>query len=128
MKNFLWNMFANIKNGQIAKRKFIIQKRKKICEDFLQIMWNEGFISGYSVDLKDSNQLKIYLKYYNEKPAISNIKLISKPSRRIFWSVKQIWKIDSEKNFIIFSTSKGLMTTLNCKKYKIGGEPFVLIF
>jgi small subunit ribosomal protein S8 len=117
-------MFANIKNGQLAKRSFIFQERKKICEAFLKILWDEGFILGYTVE---SNKLKIYLKYNSEQPVINSIKLISKPSRRIYYSVKQIWKIDSSKSLIIFSTNKGLKSINDCKKLKIGGEPFISI-
>jgi len=127
MKNYLWNMFANIKNGQLTKRSFIYQTRKKICESFLKILWQEGFILGYKIDSKDPNLLKIFLKYYNDRPAINSLKVISKPSRRIYFSSKQIWKIDSSKSFIIFSTSKGLKTLLDCKKLKIGGEPVIVV-
>jgi small subunit ribosomal protein S8 len=127
MKNYLWNMFSNIKNGQLAKRSYIYHTRKKICESFLKIMWDEGFILGYKIDLIDSNKLKIFLKYKNGKPAINSIKLITKPSKRIYWSINQIWKIDSNKNFIIFSTNKGLKSIIDCKKIKIGGEPFIVI-
>jgi small subunit ribosomal protein S8 len=127
MKNYLWNMFANLKNGQLAKRNFIYQTRKKICENFLKILWDEGFITGYTIDSKEPNKLKIFLKYKNGRPVINSIKLITKPSKRVFWSVKQIWKIDSSKNFIIFSTSKGLKSLVDCKKFKIGGEPFITI-
>jgi small subunit ribosomal protein S8 len=127
MKNYLWNMFANIKNGQLTKRSFIYQTRKKICESFLKILWQEGFILGYKIDSKDPNLLKIFLKYRGGRPAINSLKVISKPSRRIYFSSKQIWKIDSNKSFIIFSTSKGLKTILDCKKLKIGGEPVIVI-
>lgn len=127
MKNYLWNMFANIKNGQLARRNFIHQTRKKICEAFLQVLWDEGFILSYKIDSSNPNKLKIFLKYNNKKPVINNIKLISKPSKRIYWSLNQIWKIDSGKNFIIFSTNKGLKSIVNCKKLKIGGEPFITI-
>jgi small subunit ribosomal protein S8 len=127
MKNFLCNMFANLKNGQLAKRSFIYQTRKNICESFLKIMWDEGFILGYSIDVKNSSKLKIFLKYKNGKPVINNIKLISKPSKKVYWSINQIWKIDSSKIFIIFSTSKGLKTIIDCKKLNIGGEPCIII-
>jgi small subunit ribosomal protein S8 len=127
MKNYLWNMFANIKNGQLTKRSFIFQTRKKICESFLKILWQEGFILGYKIDSKDPNLLKIFLKYKSKRPAINSLKVISKPSRRVYFSSKQIWKIDSSKSFIIFSTSKGLKTILDCKKLKIGGEPVIVI-
>ena len=121
-------MFTNIRNGQLAKRSFIYQKQKKLCEAFLKILWNEGFIIGYKISKKDNNSIKIFLKYNNDgKPAINNIKLITRPGRRVYYSIKQIWKIDSSKNFIIFSTNKGLKTINSCKKLKIGGEPFILI-
>ena len=120
-------MFANLKNGQLAKRNYIYQTRKNICEAFLKLLWNEGFILGYIIDSNDPNKLKIFLKYKNEKPVINSIKLISKPSKRIYWSIDQIWKIDSSKNFIIFSTNKGLKTIVDCKRLRIGGEPFIVI-
>jgi small subunit ribosomal protein S8 len=120
-------MFANLKNGQLAKRNCIYQTRKNICEAFLKLLWNEGFILGYIIDSNDPNKLKIFLKYKNGKPVINSIKLISKPSKRIYWSIDQIWKIDSSKNFIIFSTNKGLKTIVDCKRLKIGGEPFIVI-
>ena len=128
MKNFLWNMFANIKNGQLAKRNFIVQKRKKICESFLKILWNEGFIIGYQINSNDLNKLKIFLKYKNNKPVINSIKLVSSPGRKIYYSINQIWKIDSSKSFIIFSTSKGLKSITECKKLNLGGEPFIIIY
>jgi small subunit ribosomal protein S8 len=120
-------MIANLKKGQLAKRNFIFNNRKKICESFLQILWNEGFILGYKIDSKNDNTIKIFLKYKDGKPVINSIKFISKPSRRVYYSIKQIWKIDSSKSFIIFSTNKGLKSITECKKLKIGGEPCIII-
>jgi len=127
MKNHLWNMFANIKNAQLARQSFLIQKKISICESFLKILWNEGFILGYKLDAKDNTRLKVFLKYQKNKPAINSLKSISKPGRRVYYSIKQIWKINSNKSFIIFSTNQGLKTIADCKKLGIGGEPFISI-
>jgi small subunit ribosomal protein S8 len=127
MKNYFWNMLANIKNGHTSKRNVIFQGRKKICEAFLKILWVEGFIAGYKINEKNVKQIKIFLKYNTNKPAINSIKFVSKPSRRIYYSTKQIWKIDSNKLFIVFSTNKGLKTILECKKLNIGGEPYIAL-
>lgn len=127
MKNHFWNMLANIKNGQLARRSFIYQKKKKSCEAFLKVLWNEGFIIGYKTSRKNKDITKIFLKYNNGNPVINNIKLITKPSKRIYYSVKQIWKIDPDKTFMIFSTDKGFKTIYNCRKLKLGGEPFVIL-
>lgn len=128
MKHYFYNMIANIKNGQLTGRSFILQKQKKICKSFLNILWNEGYILGYKNYKNNSNTIKIFLKYNQEgKPAINSLKLISKPGQRINYSIKQIWKINSNKTLIIFTTNKGLLSLVDCKKLKIGGEPLVII-
>lgn len=120
-------MFANIQNGQLAKKSFVIQQQKNICESFLDILWDEGFILGYKLSKKNPTEFKIFLKYNKNKPVIQKIKCVSKPGSRIHYTAKQIWKIDSSKIFIIFSTNQGLKTIINCKKLNIGGEPFIII-
>ena len=128
MKNYLWNLFASLKNGQIAKKSVITSPKKNICESFLKILWDEGFISGYRVSSVNDNQLEIFLKYTkNGIPAINSMKFLSKPGQRLYYSSKQIWKLDSSKTFIIFSTSHGLKSINECKKNRLGGEPLVII-
>ena len=121
-------MFANIKHGQIVRQSFISQRSKKICESFLKILWREGFITGYQKYKKNPNVIKIFLKYKNGNPVINNINIITRPGRRIYCNIKQIWKINNTSNScIIFSTNKGLKTLEECKKLRIGGEPFIFI-
>lgn len=128
MKNYLWNMFANIKNGQMAKKSVILEFRKNMNESFLKILWDEGFISGYRVFAQNDKKIEIFLKYTRTgKPVINSLKCLSKPGQRIYYSAKQIWKLDSSKTFIVFSTTQGLKTITQCKKEKIGGEPLVVI-
>ena len=120
-------MITNIKNGQLAKRNYLYQKKTKLCESMLKILWDQGYILGYKTS-KNKRNLKIFLKYLiNGEPSINNLKFISKPGRRIHYSIKQIWKINSAKTFIVFSTNKGLKTILDCKKQKTGGEPILVI-
>jgi ribosomal protein S8 len=127
MKNYLYNIIANIKTGQLNRRTFIFNRKKNFCESFLNILWDEGYILGYKIELKNSNRIKIFLKYKNSKPTINSIKFLSTSSRRLYYSVKEIWKLDSSKSCIIFSTTKGLKSIIECKKLKIGGEPFIII-
>lgn len=120
-------MFSNIKNGQLANQSYIRQRRKKIIEKLLKILWDEGFILGYSVSSLDKNFLKIFLKYKNGQPVIKTINVISKPSRRIYCSAKQLWKLDSTTQLIIISTNKGLKSCSECKKLNLGGELLISI-
>lgn len=121
-------MFISIKNGQITKKNSVVGPRKNICESVLKVLWNEGFILSYQVSSTNNRNIKIFLKYAkNKTPAINSINFVSKPGNRIYYSAKQVWKLDSSKIFIIFSTSNGLKSINECKKDKIGGEPLVVI-
>lgn len=127
MNNKVCNMISNIKNSQLVNKTFVLQKRKKVCEQILNLLWNEGFILGYKIVKKNPSKIKIFLKYHNGYPVINFIKVISKPSLRVYYSLKKIWKLDSSQGVIIISTSKGFMSNSDCKKQKLGGEPFILI-
>lgn len=118
-------MFITIQNGQLAKKRYVLQTKKKNCELILNFLWEKGFILGYKN--LHSNQIKIFLKYYKGNPVVNKFKLVSKPSRRVYYSLNQLWKINSGKYFLIISTNLGLKSLKDCKKCKIGGEPFVLI-
>jgi small subunit ribosomal protein S8 len=125
-------MFANINNGQLAKRSFVLHPKKKICEKFLDVLWNEGFILGYknyfkTVKTYKKDITKIFLKYKNGKPVINLIKPITKPGRRVYFTAKQIWKMNSKNTLVVFSTNKGLRTLNDCKKLKIGGELYIIL-
>lgn len=119
-------MLNNIKIGQLAKKHSITVQRTKFCESMLKTLWNEGFILGYRV-ISDTSKLKIFLRYSKlGKPIITSLQFLSKPGKKIYLSSKQIWKINS-KAFLIISTNKGLKSINECKKFKIGGEPIVVI-
>ena len=120
-------MIANIKNGQLAKKAYINQVQKKTCEAVLNILWNEGFISGYKISKGKPNVLKIFLRYKNTKPVINTINVLSKPSLKVYYSLKQLWKLDSSKGIIIISTNKGFMSLNEFKQRKLGGEPIIIV-
>lgn len=96
--------------------------RKSICE----ILKREGFIRDYRV-LKDSRQgkLRLYLKYSADKlktPAITNLKKISKSGLRIYKKSEDLPEVLGGRGIAIISTSKGVLTDSECRKYNIGGE------
>lgn len=127
MKTNLFNLVANIKNGQLAKKAYIYFKKTPLCESVLNALWDEGFILSYKISSKNPNMLKIFLKYKNKKSTINSIKVISKPSLRIYYSIKQLWKLDSTKGIIFISTNNGIMSLDECKKKNLGGEPFIMV-
>jgi len=127
MTNTLWNIFTDLKNAQLSRRNFMYYPKTRLIVNFLNILWNEGYILGYKVCNLNSNLLKIFFKYKNKNSTMNSLKLVSKPSRPVYYSLSQLYKLDSKKIQIIVSTSKGLMTINECKQVQTGGKLLFII-
>jgi small subunit ribosomal protein S8 len=114
----LSNLFSKINNGYLSKKTKIIQHNSKQSINILNILIKEGFIKSYK--LTKQNQLNIYLKYKQNQPIINQIKRLSKPSRRIYFKNKDLYK--KMNGFYILSTSIGILTDVQAKKLNVGGE------
>ena len=123
--NSLNDMLTKIKNAQFSKKLFIVQEKIKNCEECLKLLWTNGLILGFKT-LK--GKLIIYLKYISSKPAINFIRMMRKHNKKIYLSVKQIWKLAlNNSKFCLITTNKGLKSLKECKKANIGGRLLVII-
>jgi len=127
MKKKFWDFVSIINNGQLSKKLTVKFKKKKSCERLLNILWDEGYILGYKISKNNPSMIVVYLKYNNNLPSINKIKIISKSSLRVYYSVKQLWKLKENQGLIILSTTQGLLSINSCKKFGIGGEPILII-
>lgn len=116
-----------IKNNQKINKSIIYILYQKNHVIFLNFLWDNNLISGYKSIKKQKKIIKIFLKYINFLPAIINYKILSKPKKRFYLNIKQLWKIKTNKGIFIISTSKGLQSLIDCKKNHVGGEPLIYI-
>ena len=122
MSFFLCKMLVNLKNAQKSKNSFMVHRKTSLCSQVLNILWDANLILGYKVNNKNQNYLVIFLKYNQNEPVITKLENISLPSRRVYLSVKEIWKLDSNLGLFIFATNKGVLSSKCCKRLNIGGE------
>jgi small subunit ribosomal protein S8 len=109
-------------SSQKFKKKFLIYPKTKQSLKFVFILKKEGFILGFNIfrfELQDF--IKIFLKYFNFLPVVLKLKIISKPSKRIFLSAKSISKITLNR-LLILHTNRGLLTNKQSQCLNIGGE------
>ena len=124
------DMIARIKNAQLRNHKVITLPSSKFKVKLADVLKNEGFIIDYKIESKKSNTLDllINLKYNQGSPVISTIERVSKPGRRIFSSAQSLPKINNGLGIAIISTSKGVMTDIDARKQKLGGEIICKVF
>ena len=123
------DMLTRIRNSQIRNLKKVQIPSSKFKVKIAEVLKNEGYIIDYNVskDEKKPN-LEINLKYNFGNPVISTIERISKPGRRIFSSAASLPKINNGLGIAIVSTSKGVMTDIDARKQKLGGEIICKVF
>ena len=124
------DMIARIKNAQLRNHKVIKLPSSKFKTKIAEVLKNEGFIIDYKIESKESNtyDLLINLKYNSGSPVISTIERISKPGRRIFSSAESLPKINNGLGIAIISTPKGVMSDIDARKQKVGGEIICKVF
>lgn len=116
-------LFTSLKNAQQNKKKFILQPNTNTNKLFLNFLWNNGLIFCYLVNGK---KIKIYLKYLNTKPTINSLKNILKSRKNVDFSAKQLFKLNSNKFYLILTTC-GIKPLIECKNKNLGGKPFLII-
>ena len=93
-------------------------------------MKTEGYIKDFYLESNDNNKkiIKVNLKYFEGTPVIKEIKRISKPGRRVYSRATSIPKIQNGLGMAIISTSQGVMSDIEARKNKIGGEVICKVF
>ncbi len=123
------DMLARIKNSQVRNHKKVQLPSSKFKVKIIEVLKSEGYIIDFKVDNDEKKpNLEINLKYNFGNPVISNIERISKPGRRIFSSAESLPKINNGLGIAIVSTPKGVMTDVDARKQKIGGEIICKVF
>lgn len=124
MTDPLGDMLTRIRNGSMARFEKVDMPFSNIKANIAKVLKEEGFIKNFKV-VKDMGHsaIRIYLKYDGgSKSVISEIKRISKPSRRIYVRHDEIPKVMQGLGIAILSTSKGIMADKTARETRIGGE------
>ncbi len=123
------DMIARIKNAQMRNHKTVELPSSNFKIKISNILKSEGYILDYKTNSETSKSiLLIHLKYHSGNPVISTIERVSKPGRRIFSRAESLPKINNGLGIAIISTPKGVMTDIDARKQKVGGEIICKVF
>ena len=123
------DMLTRIKNSQMRNHKNVKLPSSKFKIKIAEVLKSEGYIIDFNVnDDEKKPNLEINLKYSSGNPVISSIERVPKPGRRIFSSAESLPKINNGLGIAIVSTPKGVMTDIDARKQKIGGEIICKVF
>ncbi len=122
------DMLTRIRNVLPRGKKEVVVPLSKMKVRLAEILQQEGYIASYSVSEK-KRELKLVLRYLpSGRPAITNLRRISKPGRRVYASYDKLPRVLNGLGIAIISTSQGVMTDSEARRRKIGGEVICYIY
>lgn len=117
------DLLIRIKNAHMARHNEVLVPFSKIKLNIAKILEQEGYIESAEVsDSKPFAEIAIKLRYVGKMPAVTEVRRLSKPGRKLYAPAKDIPRALGGYGITIVSTSKGVMTDKDARKQNIGGE------
>ncbi len=114
------DMLTRIRNAERAGKKHMRIPYSKMKHAVLQVFEKNKFVNEIKIETEGSfKELSFEL---TGKGNALQIDRISKPGQRIYVSAKEIPAVLNGLGICVISTSKGVMSGLEAKKQKLGGE------
>jgi len=129
MQDPISDMIARVKNAQSRGHKEVLLDASKIKLGICKVLESEGYIKKVElVGEQPKQEIKITLKYFEDLPVIKEFDRASKPGLRKYFSFDQIPSVKGGLGTAIMTTSKGIITSDQAKKEKVGGELICTVF
>ena len=123
------DMLTRVRNAAQAKNKRVDMPVSKLKTEIARILKEAHFIQDYKV-LDDGRHgvLRLYMRYYEDRPVIRHLQRVSRPGRRIYRSSSDLPKVRGGLGIAIVSTSRGMMTDRQARAQNVGGEVMALVW
>ena len=125
------DMITRMRNAQKAGliKVLLYKPTSQLCINILYELKQQGFIENYTVNFLKNRQTVVFLKLNSVGlPVMQNIRIISKPGRRVYIKNKHLWNIKQGQGIFILSTPHGIMSHIYAKLNNYGGEILLQIY
>jgi len=115
---------TKIRNAVRAKHQVVDIRASRMIEQILHVLRQEGFIRSYKAvgERAAGRAFRVYLRYSNKRPAMTQLIRVSKPGKREYRRAKTLPRVLSGLGLAVISTSKGVMTEREAFRQRMGGE------
>ena len=123
------DMLTRIRNAGMARQRRVDMPVSKLKTQIARLLKENHYIHDYKL-LDDGKHgvLRLYLKYFQDKPVIRELKRVSTPGLRKYVGVQEIPRVRNGLGVAILSTSRGLMSDREARQARTGGELVALVW
>jgi small subunit ribosomal protein S8 len=123
------DMIIRIKNANHSHGSSVLIPYSRLCLVILEKLVSEGFITSViKRNRKGKRFIEVFLTYIDKKPRVSDVKRISKLSRRVYMKAQDLRPVRHGFGRLIVSTPKGIFTGKEAREKNLGGEALFSIW
>ena len=123
------DLLTRIRNAVMVGKNEITVPSSKLKVTVAEQLKKAGYVTGVKVEsAKPRDILVVTINKLGENSTINEIKRLSKPGRRVYVSADEIPKVKSGRGVVLVSTSKGVVTGVEAKKQRLGGELLLSVY
>lgn len=112
------DFLIQIKNAALAKNREVVTGTTKLKLAVAKTLKKEGFVNEIS---QKEQLLTVQLAYQHKEPVLVDLKLVSKPGRRVYARTNEI---ENKKgpSILLITTPEGVISSKEARKLRVGGE------
>jgi small subunit ribosomal protein S8 len=124
------DFLTRIRNALKVKKKKIEAPYSKMKLAISKILKEKELIQDFKIREENGKKFIVLTLKYDEngEPLIENLVRVSKPGRKVYMGYRDFKPVRSGFGFRIVSTSRGVMTDIEAKRRKLGGEVICEIY
>lgn len=118
-----YDLLAKIKNASRVKKEGFVTSFSNFDFEVAKVLMACHFLKDVQKKTVGTKKyLEVKINYKNNLPAMSDFKIISRPSRHMYVKSGRVKSVKQGYGIGVFSTSEGVLNNRDARKKKIGGE------
>ena len=118
----VYSFFASLKRGLRSFRSVVSVPVSSYSYQILLLLYREGYIQGFSLN---KGKYDVWLKYKGQMSMFANIRMVSKPGRRVYMNRNDLVAKYGMGSAVVVSGPQGLFIYRRGSIVPSGGEVLV---
>lgn len=124
------DFIIRLKNAGAVNKTTVSVPYSKLRHSVAKKLMDAGYIESAVEQGKrvQDKTLEVTLKYEAGEHRIRGVKRVSKPGRRLYTKAADLHPVKFGQGHLILSTPAGILTNVEAKEMKVGGEQLFIIW
>lgn len=117
------DFITQLKNAGAANKASVTVPYSNVVFEVAKVLERAGYVASVAKRGKKAKRfVEVGIRYNDGRPHITNVRRISKSSRRVYRGVSDIMPVRQGHGIMVLSTPKGVFSGADARRHGVGGE------